>query len=71
MAGEGDAWLLLQDGPASLSLRQKLDVRLQETEVPLLTAWVGGRETQAQDASPPLSQSSEMLICLTRRSMNP
>lgn len=29
------------------------------------------RETQAQDASPPLSQSSQMLLCLTRRSMNP
>ena len=34
-------------------------------------ARVGERESQARDASPPLSQSSEMLPCLTRRSMNP
>ena len=44
MAREGDAWLLLQDSPACLSLRQRLEIWLQKTEVPLLTARVGERE---------------------------
>lgn len=72
MAREGDAWLLLQDGPSLPEPETEAGGTVSGDRSPPPDS-LGGkeRETQAQGASPPLSQSWEMLLCLTRRSMNP